>query len=118
MVDFESKLNKLEVELASLKEKVNFFEIIYKKIDTTLERVQELMEDRRTDTNEDLKDVYQKIADTEKKLLEEMQKIRDDMKEQHEKENAKIDDINKWRWFVMGGAALLGWIFAKLFGFK
>jgi ElaB/YqjD/DUF883 family membrane-anchored ribosome-binding protein len=118
MIDFEARLNKMELEMSSLKEKINFFEVIYKKFDTTLEKVQELMEDRRSDTNEDLKDVYQKIADTEKKLLEEMRKLRDDMQKQHEKENSKIDDLNKWRWFVMGAAGILGWIFAKLFGFK
>ena len=118
MIDFEARLNKMEVEMASLKEKMNFFDVIYKKFDLTLQRVQELMEDRRSDTNEDLKDVYQKISDTEEKLLKEMQSLRSEMKAQHERENAKIDDLNKWRWFVMGAAGILGWIFAKLFGFK
>ena len=113
MIDFEARLNKMEVEMASLKEKINFFEVIYKKFDTTLEKVQELMEDRRSDTNEDLKDVYEKIADTEKKLLTEMKSLRVEMKSQHERENAKIDDLNKWRWFVMGAAGVIGWIIAK-----
>ena len=115
MIDFESRLAKMEVELASLKEKVGFFSVIYEKLDTTLEKVQELMEERRSDTNHDLKDVYQKIADTEKKLLDEMQILKNEMARQHDKENSKIDDLNKWRWFVMGAAALLGWIIAKLF---
>jgi chromosome segregation ATPase len=118
MIDFESRLNKMEVELASIKEKISFFSVIYEKLDTTLEKVQRLMEDRRSDTNDDLKDVYGKIADTEKKLLSEIQSLKTEMKAQHEKENSKIDDLNKWRWFVMGAAGIIGWIFAKVFGFK
>ena len=115
MIDFESRLNKVEVELAAVKEKIGFFSVIYEKLDTTLEKVQKIMEDRRADTNEDLKDVYQKIADTEKKLLNEMQSLRMEMKSQHERENAKIDDLNRWRWFVMGAAGVIGWIVAKFF---
>ena len=118
MIDFESKVNKLEVELASLREKISFYELFYKKVDSTIERVQELMEERRSDTNHDLKDVYQKIADTERKVLDEMQKLRDEMKRRDLEQTAKIEDINKWRWIVMGGAGVLGWIFAKVFGFK
>ena len=118
MIDFESRLSKMEVEIASLKEKVGFFSVIYEKLDTTLEKVQELMEERRSDTNHDVKDLYQHIADSEKKVLDEIQKLRDEMKRRDHEQNMKIDEINKWRWLVMGGAGVLGWIFAKVFGFK
>ena len=47
-----------------------------------------------------------------------VQNLKNEMARQHEKENSKIDDLNKWRWLVMGGAGVLGWIFAKVFGFK
>ena len=118
MIDFESKVNKLEVELASLREKINFYELFFKKVDSTLERVQELMEERRSDINHDVKDLYQHIADSERKVLDELQKLRDEMKKRDQEQNIKIDEINKWRWLVMGGAGVLGWIFAKVFGFK
>lgn len=118
MIDFESKINKLEVELATIKEKIAFYELFFRKVDSTLEKVQELIEERRSDTNHDLKDVYTKVSEVEHKLLHEIENLRNDMKKLAQEQNVKIDEINKWRWIVMGGAGVVGWILAKVFGFK
>lgn len=109
----EARLSKLEVELAAMREKTSFFTVIYEKFDTTLEKLEKMVEDRRADTNDDLKDVYRKIEDIESKIMAEIEKMRSDMREQHRVENRKIDDLNKWRWIVMGGAAVVGWILSK-----
>ena len=26
----------------------------------------------------------------------------------------KIEDLNKWRWLVMGGAVVVGWLLSKM----
>jgi hypothetical protein len=44
--------------------------------------------------------------------------MREDMSRQHEVENKKIEELNRWRWIVLGGAAVVGWIISKLFTFK
>lgn len=111
--DLDNKINKLEVELSALREKVSFFNVIYSKFDDTLAKVQEMMEDRRNEHNDDLKDVYKKIQDTEDRVLNEMQNLRAEMKQQHEIERRKIDDLNRWRWIVMGGAAVVGFLLSK-----
>ncbi len=111
--DLDNKINKLEVELSALREKVSFFNVIYSKFDDTLAKVQEMMEDRRNEHNDDLKDVYKKIQDTEDRVLNEMQNLRAEMKQQHEVERRKIDDLNRWRWIVMGGAAVVGFLLSK-----
>ena len=54
-------------------------------------------------------------GDSKKNKLKAM---REDMAKQHEIENKKIEDLNRWRWIVMGGAAVIGWIFSKVFAFK
>lgn len=113
--EIDSKISKIEVELSALREKVSFFTVIYGKFDETLSKVQELMEDRRNQTNDELKDVYKKIQDTEDKLISEMQKIRAEMRTQHEVERRKIDDLNRWRWIVVGGATVIGIILSKAF---
>ena len=113
MTDFESRLAKIEVELAAMREKTSFFTVIYEKFDTTLEKFETMMEDRRSDINDDLKDVYRKIEDVENKIMSEIEKMRQDMKDQHRIENKKIDELNRWRWIVMGGAAVIGWILSK-----
>lgn len=115
--ELDAKISKVEVELSALREKVSFFTVIYNKFDETLSKVQELMENRRNETNDDLKDVYKKIEDTETHLTNELRLLREEMKRQHEIENAKIRDLDRWRWWVMGAAAVIGAGFSKIIDF-
>lgn len=107
---YDAKLNKLEVEVSAMKEKISFFNVIYQKFDDTLDKVQKLMEDRRNETNHDLKDVYSKISEVETKIMDEMHAMREEMKKQHEEERKKIADLDKWRWIVVGAAAIVSWV--------
>ena len=115
MIDFEEKLSKLESEVAAMKEKVSFFSVIYGKFDSTLDKMEKQIEDRRQDTNEDLRDVYKKIENIEESLMQEIKALREDMKRQHEIENKKIDELNRWRWIVVGGAAVVSWMISRMF---
>ncbi len=115
--EIDAKISKVEVELSALREKVSFFNVIYSKFDETLSKVQEIMENRRNETNEDLKDVYKKIEDTEKHVMAELRELREEMKRQHEAESAKIRDLDRWRWYIMGGAAVVGALFSKVTDF-
>lgn len=112
----EAAINRLEVELSSLKEKVSFFSMIYSKFDVTLGKLQEMIENRRFENNEEIKDVYARLEASEHRILGEMKQMRDEMKSQHELYQEKIADIDKWRWIVVGGAAVVGWLFNRFFG--
>jgi hypothetical protein len=46
--------------------------------------------------------------------MDEIKALRQEMKLHHEVEKQKIEDLNKWRWLVMGGAVVIGWILSKL----
>ena len=116
MDNLEQKVNSLQVEVTALKEKVSFFSVIYGKFDTTLEKVEKNMEERRQDMNNDLKEVYIRIENIETRIMAQIDELRKEMKLQHETERKKLDELNKWRWLVMGGAAVVGWILSKLMG--
>jgi len=111
MVDFESRLSKLETDVAAMREKVSFFTVIYEKFDKTLDKLDER-------TIEDKKELQAMVDNLRTDLLAELKAMREDMARQHEIENKKIEDLNRWRWIVMGGAAVIGWIFSKVFTFK
>ncbi len=112
----EAAIVRLEVELTSLKEKINFFNVIYGKFDVTLGKIQEMIENRRYENNEEIKDVYIRLEASENKILAEMKSIREEMKSQHAEYQAKISDIDKWRWMVVGAAGVVGWLLNKFFG--
>ena len=111
MVDFESRINKIETDVAAMREKVSFFTVIYEKFDKTLDKLDER-------TIEDKKELQSMMDNLRNDLLDELKAMREDMAKQHEIENKKIEDLNRWRWIVMGGAAVIGWIFSKVFTFK
>lgn len=112
----ETNINKLEVELSALKEKVSFFNVIYGKFDITLGKIQEMIENRRFENNEEIKDVYARLESSERKILEEIKGVRSEMKEQHQVYQNKISEIDKWRWMVVGAAGVVGWLLNKFFG--
>jgi uncharacterized coiled-coil protein SlyX len=111
MIDFEARLGKLETEVAAMREKVSFFTVIYEKFDKTLDRLDER-------TIEDKRELQSMMDDLRTDLIDELKAMREDMARQHEIENKKIEDLNRWRWIVMGGAAVVGWIISKIFTFK
>jgi DNA repair exonuclease SbcCD ATPase subunit len=112
----EAAINRLEVELSALKEKVSFFNVIYGKFDVTLGKIQEMIENRRYENNEEIKDVYARLEASEQRIINEMKAIREEMKRQHDEYQNKISEIDKWRWIVVGAAGVVGWILNKFFG--
>jgi len=107
MVDFESKLSKIETEVAAMREKISFFSVIYEKFDRTLDKLEK-------QHNDELREVHKKIEEIEVSIMDEIKALRHEMKEQHQVEKQKIEDLNKWRWLVMGGAVVIGWILSKM----
>ena len=107
MVDFENKLSKIETEVAAMREKISFFSVIYEKFDRTLDKLEK-------QHNDELREVHKKIEEIEISIMDEIKALRQEMKLHHEVEKQKIEDLNKWRWLVMGGAVVVGWIISKL----
>jgi hypothetical protein len=107
MIDFESRLSKIETDVAAMKEKVSFFTVIYEKFDRTLDKLDER-------TIEDKKELQSMMDDLRTDLLQEMKSLREEMAAQHAVEKQKIEELNRWRWLVMGGAVVIGWILSKL----
>ena len=103
MVDFESRLSKMEMDIAAMKEKVSFFSVIYEKFDRTLDKLDE----RQV---EDRKEINEMISSLHTDIMDEIKALRDDMAKQHNLERQKIEDLNKWRWIVVGAAGLVAWV--------
>jgi uncharacterized coiled-coil protein SlyX len=107
MIDFEARLSKIETDVAAMKEKVSFFTVIYEKFDKTLDKLDER-------TIEDKRELQTMMDNLRVDLVQEMKSLREEMAAQHAIEKQKIEDLNKWRWIVMGGAVVVGWILSKL----
>jgi len=112
--ELQTKINSMEVELTALREKVSFFHVIYGKFDVTLGKIQEMIENRRYENNEDIKEVYLRLSESEQRILQEIKAIREDMKDMNERYNQRISELDRWKWMLMGGAIVVGWILARV----
>ena len=107
MIDFEARLIKIETDVAAMKEKVSFFSVIYEKFDRTLDKLDER-------TIDDKKELQMMMDDLRDGVLQEIKALREEAHSQHLAQQKKIDELNKLRWLIVGGAAVIGYILSKV----
>ena len=107
MADLEGRLSKIETEVAAMKEKVSFFSVIYEKFDRTLDKLDER-------TIDDKKELQMMMDDLRDGVLQEIKAMREEAQSQHLAQQKKIDELNKLRWLIVGGAAVIGYILSKV----
>lgn len=84
-----------------------------------------LIEKRKDEVSESIENLHKRINSTEKdfkaeleklneKILQEMKAIREDNLEQHKALNEKISKLEKWIWYVTGGAMVVGFLLSKV----
>jgi DNA repair ATPase RecN len=142
--------NRLEIEL--LKKDVNVVTSLLGKFDTTLDKLQEIasnlsrmvslqeqrlenqeeitrevqsiLEMRRQEHNNNIKDIYNRIntvnkdltdriIDTENKILEEIRQLKEELKKEKTSFTDRVSKIEMWKWMVMGAIAFGGWMLGQ-----
>ena len=107
LIDFENRLIKIETDVAAMREKVSFFSVIYEKFDRTLDKLDER-------TIDDKKELQMMMDDLRDGVLQEIKAMREEAHNQHLAQQKKIDELNKLRWLIVGGAAVIGYILSKV----
>lgn len=89
------------------------------------ERLEKIVEDRRQETDKNIKDVYVRIEKVEKDLQEDMdvnynkiatkiEELKKEGTEQHTILNDRITRMEKWMWMLIGGGIVVGTLFDKI----
>jgi len=89
------------------------------------ERIEKMVEDRRQETDKNIKDVYVRIEKVEKDLQEEMddtynkiatkiEELKKEGTEQHKIINDRMTRMEKWMWMLIGGGIVVGTLFDKI----
>jgi phage-related tail protein len=92
----------------------------------------ELIEQRRNDMAEDIKEIHSRITTvqrelcteitaTENRIIKGIDELKEELKTDQEYHNSKqktleqrIADLEKWRWIIIGAGITGGWVFSKL----
>jgi DNA repair exonuclease SbcCD ATPase subunit len=86
------------------------------------ERLEKMFEERRGETEKNIKDLYVRIEKVDKDLQEDMEQTyskiaekieqhRKESTEQHKVLNDRITRMEKWMWMLIGGAVVLSTLF-------
>lgn len=79
---------------------------------TRQEKVDEVIFDKLRDRQEEITDVYRELKKdvemSEKRLLIEIKSLKNDI-------GARVGVLEKYRWIIIGGAIVIGWILSKNF---
>jgi hypothetical protein len=118
----------LSVDVGILQTKVETITLLCGKMDQVIERlvnqhdqhltkVYENIDNRRKETDMDIKELHDridtvldKVQITEKTLLEEIKLLRKEMQEHNSKEKESLDKLLQWKWMVAGGILVLSWL--------
>ncbi len=106
---------------AALAKSSDDLDIKVAKLETTVEAVQEDVKELK----DEVKVVHGRITDGQEKIMNKLIDISNDANTQHEgilermnamdkRINGRIGVLEKWKWMVLGGAVLAGWIISSL----
>jgi predicted RNase H-like nuclease (RuvC/YqgF family) len=125
---FDSTLDKMQEIASNLSKMVSLQEQRLESQEKETKELQSVLEMRRIEHNNEVKELHSrittvnrelsgKIEETEKTILQELHEIRRDIRESHSKDNGslskRLSEIEMWKYMVMGGIFIIGWVLAK-----
>jgi uncharacterized protein YjaG (DUF416 family) len=121
-------LSEIKVDVGVLKTQVLTLSALCNKMDQVIEKlvdqhdrhisgVYSNIDKRRLETEDDIKDIHERIdtvldkmEKSNEKIMEEFKSLRKDMSDHNLKENEALDQLLKWKWMVAGGIVALSWL--------
>lgn len=129
---FDKTIDKMQEIASSLSRMVSLQEQRLENQEETTKELQSVLEMRRLEHNNDIKELHSrittvnrelsdKIEETEKIILQELQEIRKEIKEAHtvkeDKQHSpllkRLESIESWKYMMMGGIVVITWVLAK-----
>ena len=127
---------EIKVDIESLKKDIENVNTIHNRLDTAIdkltdvstsiksmlavheekiarqEKIDEIIFEKLKDRADEISDVYRELKKdvemSEKRLLIEIKSLKNDI-------GARVGVLEKYRWLILGGAIVLGWILSKNF---
>ena len=121
-------LSEIRVDVGVLKTQVLTLSALCNKMDQVIEKlvdqhdrhisgVYSNIDKRRLETEDDIKDIHERIdtvldkmEKSNEKIMEEFKSLRKDMADHNLKEKEALDQLLKWKWMVAGGIVALSWL--------
>ena len=99
----DNAITKLTDISAGIKSMLAVHEEKIRRVDTSQDDLFSILEDRRREWEEDLKDLHSRITTQSRNLREAIDQVQDKL-------DSRVGILERWRWLIIGGAILLGFI--------
>lgn len=99
----DNAITKLTDISAGIKSMLAVHEEKLRRVDTSQDDLFFILEDRRREWEEDLKDLHSRITTQSRNLREAIDQVQDKL-------DSRVGILERWRWLIIGGAILLGFI--------
>ena len=85
----------------------------------------DLLESRRIESQEanailhkritELKDeLMEEVAESHREIMKEIKEMKEESKAHHDKMDARLIELERWKWVVIGGAIAIGFVIAQM----
>ena len=121
MVDVQIDVGILKTQVLTLSALCNKMDQVIEKLvdqhDRHISGVYNDIDKKRLETEDDIKDIHERIdtvldkmEKSNEKIMEEFKSLRKDMADHNLKEKEALDQLLKWKWMVAGGIVALSWL--------
>ena len=129
MAEFDD--TDIKVDIGVLKTQVLTLSALCNKMDQVIEKLVDQhdrhiakvytdMDNRRLETEADIKEIHQRIdtvldkmETSNKEIMDEFKSLRKDMSEHNKQEKDALDKLLQWKWMVAGGIIAISWLISN-----
>jgi len=118
-VKTDVELLKRDMELVSaLAEKFDIAIDRLTEVSTSVDKMLAVHETRLENQEQQREILHERISAMKRDITDEFRLLRDENRKQHVEVNDRLSKLEKWRWFVVGIATVIGFIVAKIIDFS
>jgi hemerythrin superfamily protein len=125
MVDVQVDIGILKTQVLTLSALCNKMDVVIEKLvdqhDRHIAKVYADMDQRRIETDKDIKEIHERIdtvldkmQDSNEKIMDEFKSLRKDMAEHNKKEKESLDKLLEWKWMVAGGIIAISYLISHV----
>lgn len=100
--------------IASLAEKFDLAIDKLSAVSVTVDKMLAVHETRLQNNEQQREILHQRISDMKKEITEEFKSLKEENRKQHSQTNDRLEKLERWRWFVVGVATVIGFSLAQM----
>ena len=113
-VKTDVEILKRDMELlAGLAEKFDVAIEHLSEVSNSIDKMLAVHETRLVQQEQQREILHQRITDMKREIADDFRALRDENRKQHNEVGDRLSKLEKWRWFVVGVATVIGFLFAQ-----